>query len=134
MKTTVAANADGYDANLKFDAQGKNYADVQTSHHITRGSPNSYATKMKVHVLNYVDAKLNNVYSGGNGDLSFDAVFAKSGRKIVGASKVQRSGDTYDLKADLKWDADRDPTKSISLKSTTTLSSSELGIDSKYAK
>ncbi|ODN00144.1 Apolipophorin, partial [Orchesella cincta] len=54
-----------------------------------------------------------------------------SGRKIAGTSKVQRNGETYDLKADLKWDAERDPTKAITVKSLTTLSISDLRIDSK---
>lgn len=133
MKSTVAAKTDGYGALLKLDAQGKNYVDLQTTHQVTRpaGAPKAYATKMKAHILNIIDAKLSNTYSNGNGDLILDALLAKSGRKIAGTSKIQRNGDTYDLKADLKWDAERDASKAITLKSVTTLSYSEYRIDSK---
>ncbi|CAL8089591.1 unnamed protein product [Orchesella dallaii] len=133
LKAIVAAKKEGYGALLKLDAQGKSFLDLQTNHKITKvaGSPTSYTTKMKAHIVNTIDAKLSNTYSNGNGDLVLDALLIKSGRKIAGTSKVQRNGDVYDLKADLKWDAERDPNKAIQLHSLTTLSISELRIDSK---
>lgn len=132
LKSNVVAKTDGYGAQLKLDAQGKNYVDLGTSHQVTRaaGTPTSYVTKMKAHVLNIIDAKLSNKYSDGNGDLVLDALLAKSGRKIAGTSTIKRNGETYDLKADLKWDAERDPSKAITIKSTTTLAYSELRLDS----
>ena len=132
LKSTVTAKKDGYGALLKLNAQGKTYLDLETSHQVNRaaGSPSTYATKMKAHILNHLDAKLTNTYSNGNGDLVLDALLVKSGRKIAGTSKVSRNGDVYDLKADLKWDAERDPSKAITLKSTTKLAYSELRVES----
>ena len=70
----------------------------------------------------YLDASLEETHDRAGSNFKFDAKWIPSGRQILATSDLKRQGETYNLNADLKWDATRDPNQSASLKSVTVAS------------
>lgn len=132
FKSGVRGKSDGYHALMKLDMKGNNYVDFSTQFKHAKGSTPATFTS-KAFVLNYLDSKLSQTISRSQSDMQLDIKWVPTGRKIEAKSKLTNSGDVYNLNADLKWDAERDPSKSASIKSVTNLSFSKLQCDSKYA-
>lgn len=129
FKSGVRGKADGYAALMKLDMKGKNYVDISTQFkHAKAAKPATL--NMKANILNYLESQMTQTLSKNEGNLDFSAKWIPTGRKVVAVSKLNNQGEVYNLDADLKWDAERDPTQAASVKSVTTLSSSSWTIDS----
>lgn len=129
FKSGVLGKADGYSAIMKLDMKGKKYVDILTQFKLAKGS--SPATlNMKANILNYLESKMTQSLSRSEGKLDFSAKWIPTGRQVLAVSTLKNQGEVYNLDADLKWDAERDPSQAASVKSVTTLSSSSWTIDS----
>lgn len=117
-------------AHTKLDMKAKNYVDFATQFKHSKASKPATLT-MKSFVLNYLDAKLTQTMSRSQSDLQIDIKWIPTGRKIESKSRLSNDGDIFNLDADLKWDAEKDATKSASIKSVTNLSLSKFTVDSK---
>jgi dipeptidyl aminopeptidase/acylaminoacyl peptidase len=130
IKSGVKGKAEGYSALLKIDAKGRNIADVLTQLKLGKGAKPT-TLNVKAMVPNYLDAKLAQSISLKEGNTDLSIKWIPTGRRIAATSQLSSQGDTYNLDADFKWDADRDDSKAVTLKSVTTLSTSAWRIDSK---
>lgn len=131
FKSGVKGKPEGYSALMKLDMKGNNYLDLATHFKHSKGSSKPATLTMKAIVRNYLDAKMSQTLSRSKSDMQLDIKWVPTGRKIESKSTLSVTGDVFDLDANLKWDADRDASKSASIKSVTSLSFSNIQFDSK---
>lgn len=130
LKSGVRGKGNDWATLVKLDAKGKNLADFDGKVKIgSRTVPTTI--NIKANVPTYLEAKLAQSFSRSEGNFDLNIKWIPTGRRLSATSKRTSQGETFNIDADLKWDADRDATKAISLKSVTLLSTSAWRLDSK---
>jgi len=115
---------------LQIDAANEKYADMTLNceNHL----PTHAKLNMKSFIRKFVDEKIVASYSSEEAMFDYELKYLPTNRKITAATKlVHNQQNTYDLDAHLKWDADKDESKIVALKSTLAFQSEGREIDSK---
>jgi hypothetical protein len=122
LNSNVQSRKELYQANFKLSQRSGDVFNFATDYRRALGNnPSKFLTK--AFVSKYLDANLQETHDRATSNFKFDATWIPTGRQILATSDLKKQGEyTYNLDADLKWDATRDLRQSASWKSVTLIS------------